>query len=87
MSKVASRSSVPSGGDLSSRERSRSFAAAGLPGGLGVGVRRVREDSNKANKVDTKSPKRQSDTPRYKGSIPYLYIGLRLLDSGNSSSI
>jgi hypothetical protein len=43
-SDVASRSSVPSGGELSSRERSRSFGVVirgGVVGGVEVGIRRV----------------------------------------------
>jgi hypothetical protein len=43
-SDVASRSSVPSGGELSSRERSRSFGVViggGVVGGVKVGIRRV----------------------------------------------
>jgi hypothetical protein len=43
-SDVASRSSVPSGGKLSSRERSRSFGVViggGVVGGIEVGIRRV----------------------------------------------
>jgi len=43
-SDVASRSSVPSGGELSSRERSRSFVVViggGVVGGVEVGIRRV----------------------------------------------
>jgi hypothetical protein len=43
-SDVASRSSVPSGGELSSRERSRSFGViigGGVTRGVGVGIRRV----------------------------------------------
>jgi hypothetical protein len=43
-SNVASRSSVPSGGELSSRERSRSFGVvigSGVTYGVGVGIRRV----------------------------------------------
>jgi hypothetical protein len=43
-SNVTSRSSVPSGGELSSRERSRSFGVViggGVVGGVEVGIRRV----------------------------------------------
>jgi hypothetical protein len=43
-SDVASYSSVPSGGELSSRERSRSFGVViggGIVGGVEVGIRRV----------------------------------------------
>ena len=43
-SKVASRNSVPSGGELSSRERSRSVGVViggGVVGGVEVGIRRV----------------------------------------------
>jgi hypothetical protein len=43
-SDVASHSSVPSGGELSSRERSRSFGVViggGVVGGVEVGIRRV----------------------------------------------
>jgi hypothetical protein len=44
MSEVASRSSVPSGGELSSREQSRSFGVVmggGVTREVGVGIRRV----------------------------------------------
>ena len=43
-SEVAYRNSVPSGGELSSRERSRSFGVViggGVVGGIEVGIRRV----------------------------------------------
>jgi hypothetical protein len=43
-SEVACRNSVPSGGELSSRERSRSFGVViggGVVGGVEVGIRRV----------------------------------------------
>jgi hypothetical protein len=43
-SEVAYRNSVPSGGELSSRERSRSFGVViggGVVGGVEVGIRRV----------------------------------------------
>jgi hypothetical protein len=44
-SEVTSRNSVPSGGELSSRERSRSFGVViggGVVGGGEVGIRRVK---------------------------------------------
>ena len=46
-----------------------------------------REDRNRAKRVDTGRPKRRFDIPSRKGLRPSRYIGLRLLDSGYSSSI
>jgi hypothetical protein len=83
-SDIASRNSVPSGGESSNREQSRLFGVvigSGVVGEVGEGIRRVERIVIGLRGLDTGHSKRLFYVSRYKSLSPGRNIGLGPLDS------